>query len=78
VRSRVLYRNRARALRDLGRALAYYSTPLLTFSVIIGIISLLASSSGRVGLNIGPNRYSYVSSIKHSLIISSLSYIVSI
>jgi hypothetical protein len=73
VRSRVLYGNRARALRDLGRALARYSTPLLTLSVIIGITSLLASSSGRVGLDIGPNRYSYASSIEHSLTISSLS-----
>jgi hypothetical protein len=70
VRSRVLYRNRARASRDLGRALARYSTPLLTLSVIIGIISLLVSS---LGLNTGPNRYLYISSIEHSLTISSLS-----
>jgi hypothetical protein len=74
----VLYRNRARASRNLGRALARYSTPLLTFSVIIGITSLLASSSGRVGLEIGPSRYLYISSVEYSLIISSLSYIVSI
>jgi hypothetical protein len=65
--------NRARASRDLGRALARYSTPFLTLSVIIGIISPLVSSSGRVGLDIGPNRCSYVSSVEHSLTISSLS-----
>jgi hypothetical protein len=70
VRSRVLYRNRARASRDLGRALARYSTPLLTLSVMIGIISPLASS---LGLDTGPNRCSYVSSVEHSLTISSLS-----
>jgi hypothetical protein len=64
------YRNRARASRDLGRASARYSTPLLTLSVMIGIISLLVSS---LGLDIGPNRCSYVSSIEHSLTISSLS-----
>jgi hypothetical protein len=70
MRSRVLCGNRARALRDLGRALARYSTPLLTLSVIIGIISPLVSS---LGLDIGPNRYLYVSSVEHSLTISSLS-----
>jgi hypothetical protein len=70
VRSRVLYRNRARASRDLGRALARYSTPLLTLSVIIGIISPLVSS---LGLDTGPNRYLYISSIEYSLTISSLS-----
>jgi hypothetical protein len=65
--------NRARASRDLGRASARYSTPLLTLSVMIGMTSPSASSSGRVGLDIGPNRCSYVSNIEHSLTISSLS-----
>jgi hypothetical protein len=63
-------RNRARASRDLGRASARYSTPLLTLSVMIGMTSPLASS---LGLDIGPNRCSYVSSVEYSLTISSLS-----
>jgi DNA-directed RNA polymerase subunit E'/Rpb7 len=32
---------------------------------MIGITSLLASSSGRVGLDTGPNRCSYASSTEH-------------
>jgi hypothetical protein len=62
--------NRARASRDPGRASARYSTPLLTLSVMIGMTSLSASSSG---LDTGPNRCSYVSSAEHSLTTSSLS-----